>query len=198
MLNPHAECLIMTTEILRNKLYTNCASLSNLEWVIFDEVHYINNEDRGSVWEETIILLPKVTNLVMLSATVENVDEFGDWVSRITARPMQIIRTSHRPVPLKHFIYFKKEYLIKNNNEKFDENFVRAQKSKLENDFKAKLKQRQIIKNELATKLLEMKGMKNQRARVQKISRKKTSKNQRNFGPKNNGKTFNREEKNVV
>jgi len=187
----------MTTEILRNKLYQNCSSLANLHCVIFDEVHYINNEERGSVWEETIILLPKMTNLIMLSATVENVDEFGDWVSRITRRPMQIIRTSHRPVPLKHYLYFHKEYLIKNHGEKFDEAFVRAQKAKLEADFKAKAKQRQAIRENLMAKLFQMKDMKNQKLRVQKISRKKTSKNQRAFGPKKEGKTFNREEKNV-
>lgn len=187
----------MTTEILRNKLYLNCSSLANLEWVIFDEVHYINNQDRGSVWEETIIMLPKITNLVMLSATVENVEEFGDWVSRITRRPMQIIRTSHRPVPLKHFLYFRKEFLIKNNQEKFDENFVKTQKAKLEADFRAKIKQKQTIKDNLQEKLEAMKNMKNQRARVQKISRSKTNKSKNLESLAKNKSGFNRESKNV-
>lgn len=79
-----SNCLIMTTEILRNKLYNRCDTLENLEWVIFDEVHYINDMERGSVWEETIILLPRSVGIVMLSATVENVKEFADWVSRTT------------------------------------------------------------------------------------------------------------------
>lgn len=198
VLNPKAECLIMTTEILRNKLYINCSSLANLQCVVFDEVHYINNEERGSVWEETIILLPKMTSLVMLSATVENVDEFGDWVSRITKRPMQIIRTSHRPVPLKHFLWFRKEYLIKNHSEKFDEAFVRAQKAKLEAESKDKMKQRIFIKESLVARLNQMKEMKNQKLRVQKVSRRKTSKNQRHFGANKDGaRQFNREERNV-
>lgn len=84
VLRQDSNCLIMTTEILRNKLFKKCDSLDNIEWVIFDEVHYINDSERGSVWEETIILLPKNVGIVMLSATVENVMEFTDWVSRTT------------------------------------------------------------------------------------------------------------------
>jgi antiviral helicase SKI2 len=71
----------MTTEILRNKLFSKDKSLDNVSWVIFDEVHYINNYERGSVWEETIIMLPKNIGIIMLSATVENITEFSDWVS---------------------------------------------------------------------------------------------------------------------
>ena len=187
----------MTTEILRNKLYTNCTSLANLEWVIFDEVHYINNEDRGSVWEETIILLPKLTNIVMLSATVENVEEFGDWVSRITKKPMQVIKTSFRPVPLKHFLYFGKEHLVKSGNENTDINFIRTFKAKLEENWKLKQKMKQQIKNNVAEKMNQLKEMKNQKARVSKISRKKTNKNQMNLSLSESKKPFNREEKNV-
>ena len=55
--------------------------MNNVSWVIFDEVHYINNEERGTVWEETIIMLPKTVGIVMLSATVQNIEEFSNWVS---------------------------------------------------------------------------------------------------------------------
>ncbi len=109
----------MTTEILRNKLFKKCESLENMDWVIFDEVHYINDIERGSVWEETIILLPKNVGIIMLSATVENTDEFADWVSRTTTRKMNIIKTFERPVPLIHHVYFKKPILIKEHNEPF-------------------------------------------------------------------------------
>jgi antiviral helicase SKI2 len=83
-IRPDASCVIMTTEILRNMLYRNADIIRNIEWVIFDEIHYINNEERGVVWEETIIMLPEHIGLVMLSATVDNVIEFADWVGRIT------------------------------------------------------------------------------------------------------------------
>lgn len=60
----------MTTEILWNKLFSKDKSLDNVSWVIFDEVHYINNYEWGSVWEETIIMLPWHIGIIMLSATV--------------------------------------------------------------------------------------------------------------------------------
>jgi antiviral helicase SKI2 len=74
----------MTTEILRNMLYRGSDSTKNIEWIIFDEIHYINNDSRGVVWEETIIMLPDSVGIVMLSATVENVMEFAEWVGKIT------------------------------------------------------------------------------------------------------------------
>lgn len=120
VLKPEANCLIMTTEILRNRLLKESDCLSNTDWVIFDEVHYINNEERGTVWEETIILLPKTVGIVMLSATIENVQEFADWVSRVTTKTLNVIRTYFRPVPLKHYLYFHKEHLIKDGDEPID------------------------------------------------------------------------------
>uniref|UniRef100_A0A914PLQ0 Helicase ATP-binding domain-containing protein n=1 Tax=Panagrolaimus davidi TaxID=227884 RepID=A0A914PLQ0_9BILA len=79
-LNSDASCLIMTTEILKSMLYNGRVSPDELEWVIFDEVHYINDTDRGHVWEEVLIMLPHQVNIVMLSATVPNCLEFADWV----------------------------------------------------------------------------------------------------------------------
>ena len=83
--NREGSVLIMTTEILRNMLLkdnNNNQIIKELEFVIFDEVHYLNNVDRGVVWEETILLLPKHIKLVMLSATVPNAMEFAGWVGR--------------------------------------------------------------------------------------------------------------------
>ena len=70
--NSTSSILIMTTEILRSMLYRGADIVRDVEWVIFDEVHYINDEERGHVWEEVIIMLPPHVNLVMLSATVPN------------------------------------------------------------------------------------------------------------------------------
>ncbi|XP_036325051.1 helicase SKI2W-like, partial [Rhagoletis pomonella] len=79
-IDPTASCLIMTTEILRSMLYCGSEITRDLEYVIFDEVHYINNPERGHVWEEVIILLPDHVNIIMLSATVPNTMELADWV----------------------------------------------------------------------------------------------------------------------
>lgn len=69
-IKPEASCLIMTTEILRSMLYRGADLIRDVEWVIFDEVHYINDAERGVVWEEVIIMLPKHVNVILLSATV--------------------------------------------------------------------------------------------------------------------------------
>ncbi|XP_027766459.1 helicase SKI2W-like, partial [Empidonax traillii] len=79
-LRPEAACLVMTTEILRSMLYNGSDVIRDLEWVIFDEVHYVNDDERGVVWEEVLILLPEHVKLVLLSATVPNALEFAQWV----------------------------------------------------------------------------------------------------------------------
>lgn len=98
----------MTTEILRNMLLKNNNNnelIKQIEWVIFDEIHYLNDPDRGVVWEETIIMLPKHIKLVMLSATVPNAQEFAEWVGRTRQSPVYLHSTTFRPVPLQHNIY---------------------------------------------------------------------------------------------
>ncbi|KAK3870147.1 hypothetical protein Pcinc_024603 [Petrolisthes cinctipes] len=104
-INPKASCLIMTTEILQSMLYNGSDLIRDLEWVIFDEVHYINNAERGHVWEEVLIMLPPTANIVLLSATVPNTIEFADWIGRIKKRKIYVISTSKRPVPLEHYLY---------------------------------------------------------------------------------------------
>ena len=126
-MNPDAQCVIMTTEILRNILYKHTArdnekenivnnsliDISEVGAVIFDEVHYINDPDRGKVWEESIILLPKEITLVMLSATIDKPEVFASWIGDIKEKNISLIPTSHRVVPLKH--YFWKSYVFDNN-----------------------------------------------------------------------------------
>ncbi|KAI4500959.1 hypothetical protein M0802_003762 [Mischocyttarus mexicanus] len=104
-INENASCLIMTTEILKSMIYGASEVLRDLEFVIFDEVHYINNEDRGHVWEEIVILLPQTVNIVMLSATVPKPIIFANWVGRIKKRKMYVISTLKRPVPLRHYLF---------------------------------------------------------------------------------------------
>ncbi|GCB72592.1 hypothetical protein scyTo_0002073 [Scyliorhinus torazame] len=104
-LHPEASCLIMTTEILRSMLYNGSDAIRDLEWVIFDEVHYVNDAERGVVWEEVLIMLPDHVNLILLSATVPNTLEFADWIGRIKQKKIYVISTMKRPVPLEHHLY---------------------------------------------------------------------------------------------
>lgn len=106
-INPEASCLILTTEILRSMLYKGADVLRDLAWVIFDEVHYVNDAERGVVWEEVIIMLPPHVNFVLLSATVPNTLEFADWVGRTKRKNIWVISTDKRPVPLQHFLWTK-------------------------------------------------------------------------------------------
>uniref|UniRef100_A0A914Y6I8 Helicase ATP-binding domain-containing protein n=1 Tax=Panagrolaimus superbus TaxID=310955 RepID=A0A914Y6I8_9BILA len=114
-LNSDASCLIMTTEILKSMLYNGRVSPDELEWVIFDEVHYVNDIERGHVWEEVLIMLPHQVKIVMLSATVPNCLEFADWVGRIKNRKIYVIQTLHRPVPLVHHLYSGKDARSQND-----------------------------------------------------------------------------------
>ncbi|KAF6000413.1 helicase [Cyanidiococcus yangmingshanensis] len=114
-IQPTASCLIMTTEILRSMLYRGADLIRDVEWVIFDEVHYVNDEERGVVWEEVIILLPEHVNLMMLSATVPNAREFAEWVGRCKQRTVYVISTSYRPVPLQHYLFAKNDLILVKN-----------------------------------------------------------------------------------
>lgn len=104
-IRPEASCLIMTTEILRSMLYRGADLIRDVEWVVFDEVHYVNDAERGVVWEEVIIMLPAHVNIILLSATVPNTMEFADWVGRTKKKKVYVISTLRRPIPLEHFLY---------------------------------------------------------------------------------------------
>ena len=89
----------MTTEVLRNMLYTGSPTLAGLGYVVLDEVHYLADASRGAVWEEVIIHLPEAVHVVALSATVSNAEEFGDWLYQVRGGTTVIV-DEHRPVPL--------------------------------------------------------------------------------------------------
>ena len=98
-INGDAPVVVMTTEVLRNMLYTGSATLSGLGYVVLDEVHYLADRSRGAVWEEVIIHLPDSVRVVALSATVSNAEEFGEWLDQVRGGT-EVIVDEHRPVPL--------------------------------------------------------------------------------------------------
>ena len=159
--NPEADVLIMTTEILRNKLFQlqnsseqvinsqisfNMDIQNELACVIFDEIHYFNDPDRGKIWEESIMMLPNHISMVMLSATIDKPLLFAEWIEKIQnkSKEVYLIPTNFRIVPLKHYAYItvqqanlkklkeseqneineiiNKPILIKDNSQNFDNN----------------------------------------------------------------------------
>ena len=100
--NPAGSTLVMTTEILRQMLYAGSDIIRGVEWVVFDEAHYINDSDRGVVWEEAIILMPDHVGLIFLSATTPNVMDIADWIGRTKRKRVFIMETQVRPVPLRY------------------------------------------------------------------------------------------------
>ena len=97
--NPDAPVVVMTTEVLRNMLYAQSDTLTDLGFVVMDEVHYLADRFRGPVWEEVIIHLPEHVQLISLSATVSNAEEFGAWLDTVRGATTVIV-SEHRPVPL--------------------------------------------------------------------------------------------------
>lgn len=106
--NPRAEIVVMTTEVLRNMLYADSDTLENLGYVVMDEVHYLADRFRGAVWEEVIIHLPESVQLVALSATVSNAEEFGAWLDTVRGSTSVVV-SEHRPVPLWQHVMVGKE-----------------------------------------------------------------------------------------
>ncbi|NXY11452.1 MTREX helicase, partial [Pteruthius melanotis] len=104
-INPTASCLVMTTEILRSMLYRGSEVMREVAWVIFDEIHYMRDTERGVVWEETIILLPDNVHYVFLSATIPNARQFAEWICHLHKQPCHVIYTDYRPTPLQHYIF---------------------------------------------------------------------------------------------
>ncbi len=108
-INRNAQIVVMTTEVFRNMLYgTNFGSVTDnmkdVKYVVLDEVHYMNDEQRGTVWEESIIYCPTNVQIIALSATVANAQELTDWINTVHSKT-ELVDTDFRPVPLK-FFYF--------------------------------------------------------------------------------------------
>ena len=105
VINPDASCLVMTTEVLRSMLYKGGEVMREVGWVIFDEIHYMRDADRGVVWEETIVGLPDQVRYAFLSATIPNAREFAEWIVQTKRQPCHLVYTDFRPTPLEHYIF---------------------------------------------------------------------------------------------
>lgn len=128
-LNPEATCLVMTTEILRNMMYRESEIIKEIHWIIFDEIHYLKDRERGVVWEETLILAKNYVRMIFLSATIPNAREFAEWICTIHKQIVHVVYTEKRIIPLKHYFFSDKQYLIKNKDEKLSmNNFNASQK----------------------------------------------------------------------
>jgi len=105
VINPTAKILIMTTEIYRNMVVSNDAEVKDVAYVIFDEIHFINDIERGYVWEESIIYSPETVRFLCLSATIPNADEFSRWIQAIKHHRVKTVISTNRPVPLEMYFY---------------------------------------------------------------------------------------------
>lgn len=129
--NPDAQIVVMTTEILRNLLFkattataalgtAGAVRLDGVGAVVFDEVHYINDPDRGHVWEECLILMPPEVRLVLLSATIDQPAAFAAWIGGIKQVPCWLLATTYRIVPLTHSLWspgLKETLVLKDRDE---------------------------------------------------------------------------------
>ena len=106
VINGDAPVVVMTTEVLRNMIYAGSSALDRVGVVVLDEVHYLQDRFRGAVWEEVIIHAPRRIQLVALSATIANAEEFSSWV-RERRGPTELVLSTHRPVPLEPRYMFR-------------------------------------------------------------------------------------------
>ena len=106
VLNPYAQVLLMTTEIFRNTIFDDIERLQDVSYAIFDEIHYINDIERGTVWEESIIFAPQHIKFVCLSATIPNISSFAEWMQSVREIDITVVEELERPVPLEHHLYF--------------------------------------------------------------------------------------------
>lgn len=110
VINAAAKILIMTTEIYRNMLLTKDPLIKNVSYVVFDEIHFLSDLERGTVWEESIIFSPSHVRFICLSATIPNSEQFAAWIMSIKKKDdpnheIKVVRYDKRAVPLKHLIY---------------------------------------------------------------------------------------------
>jgi ATP-dependent RNA helicase HelY len=104
-INSEAQIVVMTTEVLRNMIYSNSKTIDSLKYVVMDEVHYLADKFRGAVWEEILIHLSEAVQIISLSATVSNAEEFGEWLQTVRG-DTEVIVSEIRPVPLYQHVLF--------------------------------------------------------------------------------------------
>lgn len=148
-INPTAKILIMTAEILRNALERKTDE-EVYEWnfnpekigcVVLDEVHYINNPDRGKVWEDIIINLNPKINLIMLSATLNGAEDLVKWIGNLKNVPCNLVSTEKRPVPLQHKLFFDNKFEMIMDDDKWNDgawNVIKKKSKKYFDDKRTK------------------------------------------------------------
>ncbi|CAH8619962.1 unnamed protein product [Schistosoma intercalatum] len=149
-INPSASVLIMTTEILQSMLYKGASMVREVGWVIFDEIHYMRDPERGVVWEETIVLLPDHVRYVFLSATIPNARQFAEWIAHLHHQPCHVVSSDCRPVPLRHYLYpvgSEGLFLVLDEGKYLEQNFERAMRSFLSDESSNKRQKSQVDYN---------------------------------------------------
>ena len=155
-INRDAPILIMTTEIFRNALLVEPEEFTHRDWVIFDEIHYLDDIDRGTVWEETIILLPPHMKMLALSATIPNIDEFITWLKQVHTPPIKSIIEETRPVPL-HFFFQCHNEFFQNFKELKKSGFLKSHLKRVPSRFRDS--QMHLKPNRLNTLVHHLKNM---------------------------------------
>lgn len=108
VINPEAPLLIMTTEIYRNMLLAKDPIIDDLAIVVFDEIHYLGDRERGTVWEEAVIFSPGHVRMLCLSATIPNARQFANWIESVQNHPVHVVTERKRAVPLHHVFFDNK------------------------------------------------------------------------------------------
>jgi len=127
-INSEAQIVIMTTEVLRNMIYSNSKTIDELKYVVMDEVHYLADKFRGAVWEEILIHLSDAVQIISLSATVSNAEEFGEWLQTVRGET-EIIVSEIRPVPLYQHVLFGNRLLdLFGENQKLNSELTRLER----------------------------------------------------------------------
>ena len=111
VINRDAQALIVTTEVYRNMCVEDPEAIADVSYVIFDEIHYLGDIERGTVWEESIIFSPKTVRFLCLSATIPNCDELAHWIESVIDHHVKVISHHHRAVPLTFQFYYQKKLL---------------------------------------------------------------------------------------
>ena len=112
-INPRGQILVLTTEAYRNMALTDPESITDVGLLILDEVHFMNDPERGTVWEESIIFSPPNVRFLALSATIPNANEFADWIEDIHDHEVYVIEHLERAVPLHHNYFLGEETIIR-------------------------------------------------------------------------------------
>ena len=188
-INEDAKCLILTTEILHKYLYFQNNILNEVGTIIFDEVHYINDNERGHVWEEILIVLPEKINIIMLSATIPNYKEFASWIGKIKNTTVYIEITNKRVVPLQHFIYVDNDhiYKVKDKEEKINDKelneafeYLKSRTQKPKNSKNDEIKNEKNNNENFSQTSSSDEQEENEEKEINEICYKKTERNQKN------------------